>query len=153
MGLYDEIICELPLPDLDKHPIESDHVFQTKSFEQPFLSRYRINKNGQILIDYLNGGDEQLKHQEYKDLDNDPFWGKLEFYTYYSKDTPCPNVAVKHHLTYIGYFVDGKLTKLKVKTVEKHYAQVEDFGNGLMSTKFLSNEEAESQIASYLSNE
>lgn len=46
MGMFDNVIPECPLPDeAAKHVQE----WQTKSFEQPFLHKYRITAEGRLL--------------------------------------------------------------------------------------------------------
>lgn len=54
MGMFDDVICEAPLPDgkPGKH-------FQTKDFEAPYLERYTITAEGRLLRD-------------------DPWWGRKE---------------------------------------------------------------------------
>jgi len=44
MGMFDEILCEWPLPD----PEVQDHVFQTKDLLN-MLDRYTITKEGRLI--------------------------------------------------------------------------------------------------------
>lgn len=44
MGMFDEVICEMPLPDGWEHP-----VFQTKDFEDPYLDKYVIRADGRLI--------------------------------------------------------------------------------------------------------
>ena len=46
MGLFDEIYCDVELPDTD---VPAGTWFQTKAFPQPSLSRYRISKEGRLI--------------------------------------------------------------------------------------------------------
>lgn len=51
MGMYDELVCEYPLPDgFDHHGI----VFQTKDTPHQYLSRYRLTAEG-VLYDCESG--------------------------------------------------------------------------------------------------
>jgi hypothetical protein len=60
MGMYDEIICDYPLPGTPPAFVNQGHVFQTKDWECD-MSRYRIATDGTVDI-----------------LD---FTGTLDFYT------------------------------------------------------------------------
>ena len=51
MGMYDEVYCDASLPD-GREP--RDTWFQTKSFPDPCMCRYRITSAGR-LIDSLSG--------------------------------------------------------------------------------------------------
>jgi len=44
--MYDELLCEAELPDAD---VPAGTWFQTKSFPQSTLSRYRITQDGQLI--------------------------------------------------------------------------------------------------------
>lgn len=46
MGLFDEVKCEVPLPD-GKPAV----VFQTKTFEEPYLEKYTIRADGRLIHD------------------------------------------------------------------------------------------------------
>jgi hypothetical protein len=46
MGLYDEVNCQVKLPDRD---VLADTWFQTKSFPWPNFSRYRITAAGRLV--------------------------------------------------------------------------------------------------------
>jgi len=46
MGMFDEIICDAALPDGDDLP---DTTFQTKSFPNPCMFRYRITVDGRLI--------------------------------------------------------------------------------------------------------
>jgi hypothetical protein len=46
MGMYDEIYCHASLPDRDDPP---GTCFQTKSFPDPCLFRYRITSEGRLI--------------------------------------------------------------------------------------------------------
>ena len=46
MGLYDYVRCEMPLPPDGKVP---DGLFQTKSFDDPYLELYVINQAGRLI--------------------------------------------------------------------------------------------------------
>ena len=46
MGMFDEIVCDAPLPDGDNR---RGSCFQTKSFSSPCLFRYRITGEGRLI--------------------------------------------------------------------------------------------------------
>jgi len=64
MGMFDEIVCEYPLPDGWAPP--EGTVFQTKDTEDQFLTRFTLGSDGVLRRE--NG--EELEHH-----------GALEFYT------------------------------------------------------------------------
>ncbi len=72
MGVFDEIECELPLPETPE-PCPG-RIFQTKSFEDPYMEHYKIT------------GDGRLLHQKWWSRDNQewvevPHHGDIEFGT------------------------------------------------------------------------
>lgn len=89
MGLFDEIRCELPLPD---GWIAGESWFQTKSFPDPFMQRYTITSLGR-LIDSLGN-----------DLEPD---GYIAFYT---------EDADRCWRDYRARFREGNLSELTVVT-------------------------------------
>lgn len=48
MGLFDDIICEYPLPEVGEIPV-SDQDFQSKSLECSMWT-YTISSNGKLLV-------------------------------------------------------------------------------------------------------
>jgi hypothetical protein len=46
MGMFDEIVCDAALPDRDW---PTGTCFQTKSFPDPCMSRYRITPGGRLI--------------------------------------------------------------------------------------------------------
>lgn len=107
MGMFDEIICEYPLPT---HPELQNAVFQTKDLDCT-LARNTITKEGRLRLEvweYVYKEDssaffgfvlERKNWQEYEDRD---FHGDLYFYG--GHDAPM--------VTFRARFTEGTLTSI-----------------------------------------
>ncbi|MFD0917985.1 hypothetical protein ACFQ14_16395 [Pseudahrensia aquimaris] len=92
MGLYDNIICEYPLPE----PIAPDGVeFQTKDTPDPHLRVYTITANGRL---HLDGSDQN-------------FDGEVRFYG--DGDTS------GEWYDYCAKFTDGQLLEITLVKAQK----------------------------------
>lgn len=89
MGLFDEVQCDAELPDgLQCLGV----LFQTKSFPEPMLERYRITRSGRLIDSRGN------------DLEPD---GYITIYTTaHSRAAPTPNAEWRE---YRARFVSGQL--------------------------------------------
>lgn len=45
MGMFDDVICEAPLPDGWQNT-----AFQTKDFDDPYLNKYIIRADGRLML-------------------------------------------------------------------------------------------------------
>lgn len=102
MGMFDEVICEVPLPDGWKHP-----VFQTKDFEDPYLDKYVIRADGRLI---RKKPWYQCEISEDTDMN---YHGLLRFYSYEgdpNHDTPIDD---RWH-EYEAKFTDGQLVGISV---------------------------------------
>lgn len=91
MGMFDEIRCEVPLPDGD------DNLgiwFQTKSLPDPFMKRFTITSAGRLIDSVGN------------DLEPD---GYISFYT---TDRTADGSADSHWREYRARFVAGQLQSI-----------------------------------------
>ena len=70
MGMYDEIYCDAPLPDGYKCTMAG---FQTKSFPDPGMQRYKITRAGR-LIDALGNDLEPDGYIAFYTSDTDSTW-------------------------------------------------------------------------------
>jgi hypothetical protein len=70
MGMYDEIHCDAPLPDGYKGTLAG---FQTKSFPDPGMQRYKITSAGR-LIDALGNDLEPDGYIAFYTSDTDSTW-------------------------------------------------------------------------------
>jgi hypothetical protein len=97
MGMYDEVICEYPLPD-DKEPLRRQ--FQTKNLHR-LLDRYTITKQGRLIHHRVRYVAEetpaegrfgfQMVPVEQKDIDMD-FHGDIRL-SGMKDNTPCDYVV------------------------------------------------------------
>ena len=101
MAMYDNVICDMPLPD-GYTPDCQD--FQTKFFDCE-LETYRITKDGK-LIRYLFGRD-----LEYSDGDIVDFHGVFNFYDL--------NTKSKKWYEYDAKFLDGQC--ISIKKSRRHF--------------------------------
>ena len=104
MGMFDEIRCDVPLPD--EGPTQAV-LFQTKSFPNPGLQRYLITQAGRLLDAFG------------RDLEPD---GYITFYTSTLDETSTSQVWRE----YRARFSDGQL--LNIVCVEEGSAQVRYYG-------------------------
>lgn len=113
MGLFDYVNCEAPLPDGKPTPPE---LFQTKDFDNPYLEKYTITKDGRLVhhaVDYEWIKDEAAPLGYWQRAtpagDVDTNWhGFLNFYDY--------NTSTKEWREFDAKFTDGKL----VEIVQRH---------------------------------
>ena len=108
MGMYDELICEMPLPDGITHT----NGFQTKSLDS-VLDRYTIPAEGELWCEaYQWDWGENRNHEPERILHH----GWLSFHTFigepYNPEKPKPRLKV--WLEYDAKFTDGKCVELKV---------------------------------------
>lgn len=109
MGMFDEIVCEYPLPRPELQHI----VFQTKDLANA-LARNTITKDGRLRLEtweYISCEDpaaffgfvlERVNWQEYY---ADDYHGDLEFY-HWDDDARCL-------ITFRARFTDGHLVSIK----------------------------------------
>lgn len=57
MGMFDYIICEVPLPD------GFDGLLQTKDFDDPYMEKYTINSQGRLIRHYIASWDDVPEEQ------------------------------------------------------------------------------------------
>jgi hypothetical protein len=101
MGMFDEVICELPLPDGWEHP-----VFQTKDFDEPYLDKYVIRADGRLI---------RKKPWYESDIKNDTdtnCHGLLRFYSYEGDANDATPIGDRWH-EYEAKFTDGNLVKIE----------------------------------------
>ncbi len=97
MGMFDEILCEYPLPD----EVVQGEIFQTKSFEC-LLDRYTITRNGRLIL-------HQVRYETVPEEER-PFYGKPEWETKpfvrsldCMRSVPIGDVEVSYHEDIIFY--------------------------------------------------
>ena len=101
MGMFDEVICEVPLPDGWKHPI-----FQTKDFEDPYLDKYVIRADGRLI---------RKKPWYESDVNDDTdtnYHGLLRFYSYEGDPNDETPIDDRWH-EYEAKFTDGQLVGIE----------------------------------------
>jgi hypothetical protein len=107
MGMFDELICEYPLPD----SAVQNEVFQTKSLDCT-MDRYTITKDGRLILHkvrYESVPEEERPYYGTPEWDESPFLqvaGSL-------KSVPVGDVAIPYHgyirfYTYLGKHPDGE---------------------------------------------
>jgi hypothetical protein len=106
MGMFDEVICELPLPDGWKHP-----VFQTKDFEDPYLDKYVIRADGRLIRK------KPWYECEIKADTDMNYHGLLRFYSYEGDPNDDTPIEYRWH-EYEAKFTDGALQEILL--VEPH---------------------------------
>jgi hypothetical protein len=100
MGMFDEIQCEAALPD---DACEAEACFQTKSFPDPCMCRYRITASGRFVDSAGN--------------DLEPT-GYVTFYAY-PKD-PAPGDTSFELVEYRAKFSDGNLESIvRMRSAER----------------------------------
>lgn len=100
MGMFDDVVCEVPLPDG-----KSGKHFQTKDFEPAYLEKYTITADGRLIRD--DPWWERPEGQPAKQMDMD-FHGVLNFYDY--------NTDTKERREFNAKFTDGKLAGIEAVT-------------------------------------
>lgn len=116
MGMFDEIICEYPLPEgLQKYQHE---IFQTKELGN-WLDLYKITKDGFLILEKISDLREEYDPLEIKDrfslitdqeITNIPtkldFTGGFYFYHW--------DIEVDFFFDVFAWFKDGKLEILEI---------------------------------------
>lgn len=108
MGLFDEVTCEVPLPDG-----KPSGVFQTKDFEFPYLEQYTIRADGR-LIHHRPLYDCDPPGTQHGPIDTN-FHGLLRFASY--------NTETKEHRIFVAKFTDGQLVKIE-QIIERREARI-----------------------------
>lgn len=94
MGMFDDVVCEAPLPD----GFVSKNGFQTKSFDS-LMDTYTITKDGRL----LRASGWYLRRDEAV-VELDDYHGDFYFYTYSDED--------KELHEYVARFTHGKLERI-----------------------------------------
>lgn len=98
MGLYDEILCEFPLPGW---PAGAEPLFQTKDLDC-CMERYRISEAGRLLTTRYQRGEETPT----RELDTE-YHGYLVFYTSVERQDR------REWFEYRAKFTDGQIVELQ----------------------------------------
>jgi len=123
MGMFDQIICNYPLPGKAPAFIEPDHIFQTKDLDN-FMDTYIISEDGLLKKTH----NEHMKY-EYEDEDededesntntaneNEDYTGSISFYTSnicaMGSGTYTRNGEDYESVTYKAVFINGKVTSI-----------------------------------------
>lgn len=101
MGMFDEVECQVPLPDGWEHP-----VFQTKTFDEPYLDRYIIRADGRLIRKKPWYSDQIT---EDTDLN---YHGILNFYSYEGDPNDETPIEQRWH-EYNAKFTDGHLVSIE----------------------------------------
>lgn len=100
MGMFDDIMCKYPLPDLQVQ----GHIFQTKDLSND-VSLYSITSEGRlIMFPWIRDKNKNCFVHDMEDPRVIDFDGKLEFYTFVPKE----NDGTEWY-DYVARFVKGKL--------------------------------------------
>ena len=108
MGMYDELICEMPLPDGITHTND----FQTKSMDN-VLDQYTITADGELWCEPYQwnwGENREIKSERIL------HHGWISFHTFIGEpyDPEKSKARLKVWLEYDAKFTDGKCVDLKV---------------------------------------
>jgi hypothetical protein len=120
MGMFDYLMCEMPLPEQPRPP--RHRVFQTKVTTPQFLERFTITAGGRLIHHTVRHEEVPTAERPYPhmpsigcmravsagDADTN-FHGMLEFYTYDS--------ATREYWSYEAKFTDGQLRGYPVRRV------------------------------------
>jgi hypothetical protein len=112
MGMFDEIQCEVALPD---DACEAGACFQTKSFPDPCMCRYRITPSGRLVDS--DGNDLEPS-------------GYITFYGYPKDRSPVDNSF--ELVEYRAKFSDGNLDSI----IRAHSAERHEVRYGLASFRW-----------------
>jgi hypothetical protein len=85
MGMFDHLICEMPLPAQPRPP--RSHRFQTKDTEPQFLERFTINADGRLIHHTVRYEEVPRAELPYPDM---PFIGAM-------REIPTGNVDTNFH--------------------------------------------------------
>lgn len=121
MGLFDYLICEMPLPDYPD--FDKVYTFQTKCTPSQCMTTYKILEDGRLFVkkakhkwiknDSLVGGYMQEVDVEWVLCDH--YTGQIVFYDYYVHDDYTTNTSDEFDigcLEYTAVIIDSKVTKL-----------------------------------------
>ena len=123
MGMYDELICEMPLPDGITHT----DGFQTKSLDN-VLDKYTITAEGELWCEAYQWDWGENRNPEPERILHH---GWLNFYTFIGEPygPEKSKERLKVWLEYDAKFTDGKCVELKVDpnsdTAKESIADVE----------------------------
>lgn len=95
--MFDDVVCEVPLPDG-----KPGKYFQTKTFDAPYLEKYTITAEGRLFKD--DPWWERPKGAEPKPEDMN-FHGVLNFYDY--------NTETKEWREFNAIFEHGQLERIQ----------------------------------------
>lgn len=110
MGMFDELRCEYPLPDVED---PGKLVFQTKSLDC-LLDNYEIRADGSLWREHYDTEDQSnpnatgidrlvgIMARVRKHWEREPYTGEIRFYNY----------TVDRALVFSACFVDGQLAEL-----------------------------------------
>lgn len=101
MGLFDEIVCEYPLPDGWIPPAGT--LFQTKDTEDQYLSRFTLGSDGMLRRDT----GEVLEHHGALKFYTSNWSGSASFGVMTSDDEPCWSAE------YVALYDHGRLLKIE----------------------------------------
>lgn len=104
MGMFDDVICEVPLPDGWQHT-----TFQTKDFDEPYLNKYIIRADGRLVLKRPWEGSAP-KDTTYVDQN---FHGTFNFYSYEGDPNDETPIGDRWH-EYTAKFTDGQLVSIVV---------------------------------------
>jgi hypothetical protein len=127
MGMFDELICEYPLPDGAVDRDVQEALFQTKSLDCT-LDRYTITKDGRLILHkarYESVPEEERPYYGTPEWEESPFLrtaGSL-------KSVPVGDVAVPYHgyirfYTYVGKHPDGELFEYLAKFTDGRLEEI-----------------------------
>ncbi len=112
MGMFDNVICDYPLPGTKPSFVEPGYLFQTKDLDNSLFT-YIIGEDGELKLKSHINVDGQTEERE----EPENFSGTLEFYNsnlvgggpadYTSKGEDAERV------TYEANFINGKITDIK----------------------------------------
>jgi hypothetical protein len=121
MGMFDYLICEMPLPDYPD--FDKVYTFQTKCTPSQCMTTYKINKDGSLFVkkseqkwvedDSLVGG--HMEETDVKWVVCDNYTGQIVFYDYYVHADYTTNTSDEFDIGCIEYtavIIDSKVAKL-----------------------------------------
>ena len=98
MGMFDDLRCDMPLPDAEASGLEIGHWFQTKDMDC-YLDKYAITEHGRLIaLDWDAQGQVFIPGADKN------YHGMLNFYTL---------TMDKRWFEYDAKFTDGKVTEIQ----------------------------------------
>ena len=127
MGMFDELICEYPLPDGDVDKDVQEAIFQTKSLDCA-MDRYTITKDGRLTlhkIRYESVPEEERPHYGTLEWQDSP----LAKMTGFLKPIPLGDVTIPYHgylrfYTYVGKHPDDELFEYLAKFTDGRLEEI-----------------------------